>query len=241
MTPRFLPQFKPFGKVYSGETEIHKERLIVIEEKNRRNFCIAIILLAAFLLWTAAVCVIDVRAIGPQGSAVGFAAINDFVHRLTGVHMSLYTVTDWLGLVPLAFVLSFAILGLVQWIMRKRLSQVDRSILVLGGFYIIVLAVYVLFEMVAVNYRPVLIDGVLEISYPSSTTMLVMCVMPTAVMQLNERIKNIVIRRGAAYIITAFVVFMVIGRLVSGVHWFSDIVGGVMLSAGLLTMYKAIA
>ena len=212
-----------------------------MRKKTRRNFCIAIILLAAFLLWTTAVCVIDVRAIGPQGSAVGFAAINDFVHRLTGVHMSLYTVTDWLGLVPLAFVLSFAILGLVQWIMRKRLSQVDRSILVLGGFYIIVLEVYVLFEMVAVNYRPVLIDGVLEISYPSSTTLLVMCVMPTAVMQLNERIKNIVIRRGAAYIITTFVVFMVIGRLVSGVHWFSDIVGGVMLSAGLLTMYKAIA
>ena len=154
--------------------------------------------------------------------------------------MRLYTVTDWLGLIPIAFALGFAIVGLVQWIVRKRISRVDHSILILGGFYIVVMAVYVFFEMVAVNYRPVLINGILEASYPSSTTILVMCVMPTAVMQLNARIKNRVLRRGVACIITAFVVFMVIGRLISGVHWFTDIVGGVLLSAGLVAMYKAI-
>lgn len=211
-----------------------------MKKEAKRSFCIEISLLAVFILWTAAVCFVDVREIGPQGASVGFASINGFVHRLTGVHMGLYTVTDWLGLVPIAFALAFAILGLVQWVMRKRISQVDRSILVLGGFYILVLAVYIFFEIVTVNYRPVLIGGILEVSYPSSTTMLVLCVMPTAVMQLNVRIKNNVIRRGVACIITAFVVFMVIGRLISGVHWVSDIVGGVLLSAGLVTMYKAI-
>jgi len=211
-----------------------------LKQKTKRHFCIAISLLAAFVLWTAAVRIVDVRAIGPMGSPVGFAAVNGIVHRLTGVHMSLYTVTDWLGLVPIAFVLGFAILGLVQWIKRKHILKVDSSILILGGFYIIVMAVYTLFEIVIVNYRPVLIDGVLEASYPSSTTVLVMCVMPTAVMQLNARIKNNMLRRGAAYIISVFVAFMVIGRLISGAHWVSDIIGGVLLSTGLVTMYKAI-
>ena len=196
-------------------------------------------LLVAFLLWTVAVRFVDVQAIGPQGSAVGFATLNRFVHDLTGVHISLYIVTDLLGLVPLGFVIGFALLGLVQWIKRKRILKVDRSILALGGFYIVVLAVYALFEVVVVNYRPVLIGGVLEVSYPSSTTMLVMCVMPTVIMQVNARTQNKVFKRCVTFAVTAFVVFMVIGRLVSGVHWFSDIIGGVFLSGGLVLMYRA--
>ena len=191
-------------------------------------------------MWTIAVRFIDVQAIGPQESSVGFATINQFVHNLTGVHMSLYTITDWLGLVPLTFVIGFALLGLVQWIKRKHLLKVDYNILILGGFYIIVMAVYVLFEMLVVNYRPVLINGYLEASYPSSTTMLVMCVMPTAIMQFNARIKNNVLKRCVTSAIIAFIVFMVSGRLVSGVHWFTDIIGGALLSTGLVLMYRAI-
>ena len=211
-----------------------------MKKENQRNFCIATCMLFAFFLWTATIQFIDVQTIGPQGSSVGFATLNGFVHNLTGVHMSLYAITDWLGLVPLAFVMGFALLGLVQWIKRKYLLKVDYSILVLGGFYIVVMAVYMLFEVFAVNYRPVLIGGILEASYPSSTTMLVMCVMPTAIMQFNARIKNNILKRFVASAITAFVVFMVIGRLLSGVHWFTDIIGGALLSAGLVLMYRAI-
>ena len=211
-----------------------------MKKENQRNFCTATCMLLAFLLWTAAIQLVDVQAIGPQESAVGFATINQFVHNLTGVHMSLYTITDWLGLVPLVFVMGFALLGLIQWIKRKHLFKVDYNILILGGFYIVVMAVYVLFEMLVVNYRPVLINGYLEASYPSSTTMLVMCVMPTAIMQFNARIKNDVLKRYLTSAITAFIIFMVIGRLISGVHWITDIIGGALLSTGLVLMYRAI-
>jgi undecaprenyl-diphosphatase len=136
--------------------------------------------------------------------------------------------------------MGFALLGLIQWIKRKHLLKVDYNIFILGGFYIVVMAVYVLFEMLVVNYRPVLIDGILEASYPSSTTMLVMCVMPTAVMQFNSRIRNKLLRNIVAAILVAFIAFMVIGRLVSGVHWFTDIIGGALLSTGLVLMYCAV-
>lgn len=211
-----------------------------MKKEHRRNVLLAICLLASFLLWTLAIQFIDVQAVGPGESTVGFATINQFVHNLTGVHMSLYTITDWLGLVPLMFVMGFGTLGLIQWSKRKHLLKVDSSILVLGGFYIVVMAVYVLFEMLVVNYRPVLIDGYLEASYPSSTTLLAMCVMPTAIMQLNARIKNNALKRCVTFAITGFIVFMVIGRLVSGVHWFTDIIGGALLSTGLVLMYRAI-
>ena len=210
-----------------------------MEKKNKKRLVLGVSLVVAFLLWTILVCFVDVRAIGPEGSSVGFAALNGFVQELTGVNWFLYTITDWLGIVPIAVALGFAILGLVQLIKRKSLWKVDHRILVLSVFYIVVMAAYIFFEVVVINYRPTLIDGYLEASYPSSTTMLVMCVMPTAAMQLNVRIKNTVLRRCAVITIVAFTAFMVIGRLVSGVHWITDIIGGTLLSAGLVTMYDA--
>ena len=208
-----------------------------MEKKNKKRLVLGVSLVVAFVLWTILVCFVDMRAIGPEGSSVGFAALNGFVHELTGVNWFLYTITDWLGIVPIAVALVFAILGLVQLIKRKSLWKVDHSILALGVFYIVVMVAYIFFEVVVINYRPTLIDGYLEASYPSSTTMLVMCVMPTAAMQLNARIKNTVLRRFAVIAIIVFAAFMVIGRLLSGVHWITDIIGGALLSAGLVTMY----
>ena len=197
-----------------------------------------VILLTAFVLWTVAVSLVDVRAIGPQASSVGFATLNGWVHRLTGVHFGLYRITDWLGLVPIALCAAFGILGLCQWVTRKSLCKVDRDILLLGGFYLLTMAVYILFEYVVINYRPVLIDGRLEASYPSSTTMLTLCVMPTAIMQLQRRMKQGPCKQLILLTGRAFTAFMVIGRLLSGVHWFSDIVGGVLLSSALVMLYR---
>ena len=208
--------------------------------KRKTKFLTGGCLLAAFGLWTALVRLVDVRPIGPNGSSVGFAALNGFVHEKIGVHLALYILTDWLSLIPLGCILGFAGLGAVQWVQRKAIRKVDDSILVLGGFYGIVLAAFLFFEKAVVNYRPVLINGVLEVSYPSSTTMLVLCVMPTAMMQLRERIKPEKARLCVMVMLSAFTAFMVVGRLISGVHWCSDIIGGVLLSGGLVMLYSAV-
>jgi undecaprenyl-diphosphatase len=209
--------------------------------KNRRALGILSAgLLAAFVLWTALLTRVDVRPIGPNGSTVGMATLTAAFHRLTGVHITLYTVTDWLGLVPVAMCVGFGTLGLVQWIRRKRIGRVDRSLLALGCFYVAVLGVYLLFEKLEVNYRPVLIDGCLEASYPSSTTLLTLCVMPTAATQLWGRIKRKTLRCCVVCAILGFTLFMVVARLVSGVHWLTDILGGVLLSGGLVAGYEAL-
>lgn len=206
--------------------------------KNKKDLWFSITFLASFILWTLLVLYVDVKSIGPWDSSVGLATINGVFHRLTGVHMTLYHITDWLGLVPVAFGFGFAILGLIQWIKRKHILKVDYSILVLGVYYIIVLATYLFFEEFVINYRPVLINGYLEASYPSSTTLLVLCIMPTANVQLNNRIKNHNLRRIVSCAIKVFAAFMVIGRLLSGVHWLTDIIGGILLSAGLVALYR---
>lgn len=200
-------------------------------------------LFVLFLLWTILIKFADVAAIGPNGSEVGFSALNGAFHDLTagdGYHETLYKLTDILEIIPFAIVLGFAVLGLVQWIRRKSFLKVDRDIFVLGGFYVLVLAAYALFEVVKVNQRPVLIDGVLETSYPSSTTMLAICVFATAMLQLRGRVRNKTARVTVLVALAALMAFMVIARLISGVHWLTDIIGGVILSAALVSLYQLV-
>ena len=153
--------------------------------------------------------------------------------------MGLYVLTDWLSLIPLGIVAGFALLGLSQWARRKRLRKVDRDILILGGFYVTVMALFLLFEELEINYRPILIQGTLEASYPSSTTMLVLCVMPTAMMQLRGRMGNSRGKRLLSVGMSLFTAFMVAARLISGVHWVTDIVGSVLMSSGLVLLYRS--
>ena len=210
-----------------------------MNKKTKASFFIACASSVAFVAWTVMLLFVDVKPIGPDGSAVGFAALNGFVHNLTGVHYWLYTLTDWLGIIPIAVAFGFAILGLIQLIRRKSILKVDRSILALGAFYVAVIAVYVLFEILSVNFRPVLIEGRLEASYPSSTTVLAICVMISAKMQLKARIKNAVLNRIFCTLFILFTVFMVGARLACGVHWVSDVIGGILISLGLVMLYNA--
>ena len=208
-------------------------------ERKTNRFLLPVGLLAAFALWTAAVCLVDVQSIGPLGSRVGFAALNGWFHNLTGVHLWLYDLTDLLSVVPLGLCAAFVILGLSQWVRRKKLRRVDRDLLLLGGFYLAVAAFFVAFECFPVNFRPVLIEGRLEASYPSSTTLLVLCVMSTAQMQLHRRLRPSALRRMVCTMLPCFTAFMVLARLLSGVHWLTDILGGAVLSAALVTAYRA--
>ena len=155
--------------------------------------------------------------------------------------MLIYTITDWLGLVPIIICMCFGMLGLVQLVKRRSLFKVDTDILLLGAYYVVVILGYLLFEMVPINYRPILINGNLEASYPSSTTLLVLSVMPTLKYQSDRRIANPMTRKAIVLFVIVFSSFMVIGRLISGVHWATDIIGSVFLSSGLFMVYRSMA
>ncbi len=212
-----------------------------MKQAKRRGFLWIAGLLLAFAILTVLVRTVDVRPAGVNGTDIGFAAVNTRFHRLTGTHMGLYTVTDWLGLVPVAVCAGFGVLGLAQWIRRRSIAGVDRDILLLGGYYILVILAYLIFEMIPINYRPVLIDGYMEASYPSSTTLLVLSVMPTLIFQVKRRSGSRTLRRVTAAFAVLFSAFMVIGRLIAGVHWLTDIAGSLLLSAGLYSLYRSAA
>ena len=139
---------------------------------------------------------------------------------------------------PVVVCLIFAGVGLVQLIKKRSLFKVDPDIIILGIYYIVVILAYIFFEMIPINYRPILINGVMEASYPSSTTLLVLCVMPTLIEQPQRRLSSIAVKKVFLFVTIAILSFMVIGRLISGVHWLTDIVGGVLLSIGLFSIYQ---
>lgn len=196
------------------------------------------VLMMLFVLWTILIQVVDVRNAGVNGSEIGFTRLNCFVHSAIGTNMALYTITDWLGLVPVLFCLVLGGVGLWQMIKRRSILKVDIDIILLGVYYIIVIGAYLTFEMIPINYRPVMIEGRMEASYPSSTTLLVLCVMPTVSFQCRRRFRNITLQRISAVIIPLFSIFMVCGRLVSGVHWVTDIIGSILFSGGIYLLYK---
>lgn len=205
-----------------------------------KRIIMGVTLITVFVVWTMLIQFVDVQAIGVNGTFVGFATINGWFHKLTGVHMTLYAVTDWLGLVPVFVCMFFGGVGFIQLAKRRSLLKVDLDIIFLGVYYILVIFGYLIFEMIPINYRPVLIEGFMEASYPSSTTLLVLSVMTTLIFQTNKRLKSVMAKRIIVILAILFSVFMVIGRLICGVHWFTDIVGSVILSAGLFCIYRGI-
>lgn len=203
--------------------------------KDKKLFSVGLILIAVFVFWTILILTVDVQPVGVNGTVVGFATLNCSFHNMT-----IYHITDWLGLVPLFCCMIYGAVGLVQLLQRKSLLKVDIDILLLGVYYVIVIFGYLIFEMIPINYRPILIDERMEVSYPSSTTLLVLSVMPTVIFQIDRRIKNRVVRRIITPSTILFSLFMLIGRTIAGVHWLTDIIGSVFLSAGLFLIYYAI-
>jgi undecaprenyl-diphosphatase len=205
-------------------------------------FICAFALFAAFAVFTVLAAFYDVKPVGPDGSEVGFAALNLHVFQKLGAHMQWYDITEYLGYLALAVAATFGATGLFQLVKRRSIRRVDRQILVLGVFYVLVLCCYVFFEVVVINFRPVLVEGQLEASYPSSHTVLTVCIMGTAALQLHSLLQNKKLLRIGAEILAVLIAGVtVVGRLLSGVHWFTDIVGGLLLSAALLTLYAAVS
>ena len=175
--------------------------------------------------------------IGPQGSEVGFSSINAIFQNSLGYNEIWYKITKYLGVIPFLIVAYYGLIGILQLTKRKSIMKVDKKIICMGAFYVLLGMTYVLFEKLVINYRPVMLEGELEASFPSSHTMLAVCICLSSLLVSKYYIKDEKIKKILDISTIILMVVLVVGRLLSGVHWFSDILGGVIISLFLVSIY----
>ena len=205
----------------------------------KKNIIWSIVLVALAVLFTILIKTVDVQNIGLEGTSIGFASINKKIFETIGENDLLYKISEILGYIALGVVMIYALIGFCQLIKRKSLFKVDKEILALGGFYIVVLGLYFLFDKIAINYRPVLENGKLEPSFPSSHTMLAICVCISAIW-VNKRLFKSDMTKIFNGILLLMATATVITRFLSGVHWFTDIIGGIVISSALLMIFRTV-
>jgi len=210
--------------------------------KQKIKFWTAGVLGLLFLILVLLLLTFDVAPIGPEGTRIGLAHINQYVLDLLGVNIFWYTITDWLGLAAIAVALVLELMGFLQLVKRKSFLKVDKSILMLGGLYMIVISLYVFFELVIVNYRPIIMPGAVhpEASFPSSHIMMVCVIMGSAMVLIKQYVKSNLARMVLQVMCAAVILVTIYGRLISGLHWFTDILGGLLLSLALLLFYSGV-
>lgn len=206
---------------------------------NKKNIILSIILIIIAVIYTILVKAVDVQLIERTASEVGFATINNWFWSLTGHNEILDKITDVLLIVPVALVGIYAFMGCKQLITEKSLAKVDKKIIAVGCFYVVLAIIYVLFEKVIINYRPILVDGELEASFPSSHTLMAICVCMSSVL-LNKRLWKSDVMNYMNISIIVVMALIVFGRLMAGVHWLSDILGGVLISSALVQIFNTI-
>lgn len=213
---------------------------VELKRKIRERYTLAIIFLILFAVLTVLVQRVDVQPVGPNGSEIGFAKVNTAVHEKLGENDLCYKLTKLIGYLAIATAPCFALLALTQAIRKRSLSGVDGDLWALAVFYVLVGACYIAFEKYVVNYRPILVDGVLEASYPSSHTMLTTALFGMTIVQMRKRVHIKPLRGLIDIVLGVGIAAMAVGRLMSGVHWLTDIAGGLLLGLALTELYDAV-
>ena len=205
-----------------------------------KKFANSYIFASLFVFFSLWLRLFDVQPVGPEGSKIGFAGLNVAVHEFFGMHLFWYKLTQLLGVAAIALAAVFAVVGFIQLVQRKSLLKVDKKILMLGVIYFLVILLYVLFEKVPFNYRPVVLDPTegLEPSYPSTHTMIILTIFGTAIGVLGDYIKNAKLVLLLKILSLVIMAVTIVGRLVCGVHWFTDIAGGVIISLFFINLFK---
>lgn len=207
--------------------------------KNKRNILVSVLMTIFAGVYVYLVKTIDVKAIGPNKSSVGFSTINKTFADLVRSNMTIYKLTEVAGLLIFILVGFYGLMGLIQLIKRKSLFKIDREIISLGILYVLMIGTYLVFEKVVINYRPIIIDGELEASFPSSHTMLAICTCISSLLVYKKYVSN-KLRYPVMFLTVLLLTIVFLGRTISGVHWFSDILGGVIISLTLLTYFYTI-
>lgn len=197
--------------------------------KEKRNYYITLAIFIVFIIFTIGVMNIDVMAIGPKDGKVGFSTINKKVFEIFGQNDKWDQVSDKLLSISVFVELGFILITIFQIIKRKSLFKIDYDISIFFILYIIFALINVFFDYIAINNRPIIEDGKVEASYPSTHTFMTVFMLGFLMIEIWCRIKNKAIKNIIYTICVIIMIAMPILRVIAGRHWLTDVIGGVIL------------
>ena len=207
-------------------------------ENMKRKYWLTIILGVMAVLLTVSLLFVDKKAVGPNGSEVGFAGLNTAVAGNITPSKTWDKISDVLIAGIVASGAIFAVMGLVQWIGRKSFKKVDWNIKMLGVVYVVLALLYVVFEkLIVINHRPLLVNEALEVSFPSTHTLIAVTLALTVVLTLKDYIKNKKVRVALTCGLVLLAIITAASRILAGMHWTTDVLGGLLYGATLVSLY----
>ena len=210
--------------------------------KKKTAFITAAVFALLFILTALLVKTVDVSAIGPDGTSIGLSSVNGPVRDFFGTSELWYKLTEWLGYAAILIAVTFFVMGVYQLISRKSIFKVDPEIICLGIIYVLTIAFYLFFEVFPVNFRPALMPGetVAEASFPSSHTVLACVILGTAIILVGKYFRGNTLKTVLTTAMCALIGLIVSGRFISGAHWLTDIIAGMLLSAALIALFAGL-
>ncbi len=202
--------------------------------------------LLLFLGLILAVLFVDVAPIGPEGSSIGLSTINGAVHDMLVYNETIYKVTEILGYATIAVAFIYTTVQGTRYSTkciqdkkyRRFLRIWDRGEYMKLLVFVAAGVLYVLFEFVIINYRPIILPGEeLEASFPSSHTLLAVAFIGPAIHDAIVKEKSKTAKWVLAASFAVLMVAVVVGRFISGVHWLTDILGGLLIGSTLVLTY----
>ena len=223
--------------------------------RKKTSWIIPVVLCFLFLIFTALAVAVDRQSFNPiavdkasgmelavqtEAQTVGLGGLNLSVSEKLGFKPTLYRASNYLGYLCLLVCAVMACCALLQWIRRRSLRRVDPDLFLLMGVFALFVVLYVLFEKLCLNVRPYALDGEIEASYPSTHTLFGALLMGASIVCLKDMHIKPGLKRAAVAACAVLGVLTVLCRLLSGVHWMTDIIGGLLLSAAVVYAYKAL-
>lgn len=208
--------------------------------KNRRaaiESIAALILLTAFVLLIIMLKTVDTAAIGPENTVIGLSRINEATHNAIGESSTWYLISEASGALAFPVALVFAFYGIYELIKKKSFKAVDKELYCLAALYASAAVIYLFFETVIINYRPILEKGELAASFPSSHTLISITVYGSAAIILKSVLHDKKKKTTISSVLIFLMILTVVARLFSGVHWLTDIIGAILVSSSLLLLF----
>lgn len=182
------------------------------------------ILWLILLIFTILVSFVDVKIFNVTNTKIGLYSLNKIflVNSINSNYINI--ISNGIFLICLLVIILMLLLITFEYFKTKKINKNNLNFFI---HFLIMVLIWIIFDKILIiNYRPILINGNIEGSYPSTHVM----VSTFVLLFLSDQLKKIFKNDKIFYIISiGLIIIQSISRILLTMHWFTDIIGGLLI------------